>query len=117
MFSQHNHFHFDNNPKGVTTRVVEHADEIDSKEWGALNDFNRILYKGGEDMKVVSKTIYDPAKKKKAEEDIKLLQKLAQAGDIPVSKQDAEGLKVILQKSTLVIDDFFELLRDVPDEI
>ena len=101
----------------MTTRVAEHADEIDKKEWGNLSDFNRILYKGGEDMKGVSKTIYDPTKKKKAEEDIKVLQKLAQAGDIPVSKEDAVGLKTILEKSALVIDDFFDLLRDVPDEI
>ena len=68
-------------------------------------------------MKVVAKTIYDPAKKKKAEEDIKALQKLAQAGDIPVSKEDAQGFKTVLEKSSLVIEDFFDLLRDVPDEL
>jgi len=104
--------------KAVITRVTEHPDELDKKEWDNLSDFLRILYKGSEDMKSIAKsTIYDPEKKKKAEEDVKYIQKVSQLGDGPVSKQDAEGLAKILTKSYLVIDDFFELLRDVPDEI
>ena len=54
---------------------------------------------------------------KKAEEAVKLLQKLAQAGDGPVSKQDAVGYATILKKSDDVLETFFELLRDVPDEL
>ena len=69
-------------------------------------------------MKSFAKTsIYDPEKKKKAEEDVKLLQKLAQAGDTPVSKEDAEAYAVILKKSYDVLENFFDLLRDVPDEL
>ncbi len=69
-------------------------------------------------MKSFAKTsIYDPEKKKKAEESVRLLQKLAQAGDGPVSKQDAVGYAAILKKSDDVLENFFELLRDVPDEL
>jgi hypothetical protein len=67
-------------------------------------------------MKVVSKTM-DPAKQPKAEEDIKLLQKLAQAAQGPVSKKDAEGFGAIAAKADGLFEDFFDLLRDVPDEL
>ena len=103
--------------KAVIKRVSENASEIDKKEWDNISDFLRIIYKGGEDMKGISKGIYDPEKKKKAEEDIKLLQKFAQAGDATVSKQDAEAFLKIANNSALLIDDFFEMLRDVPDEL
>jgi len=103
---------------GVIKRVTEKADEIDKKEWDNLQEFLRILYKGSDDMKAITKnSIYDPAKKKKAEEDIKLLQKFTQLGDNPVTKQDAPGLADILKKCELILDNFFDLLRDVPDEI
>jgi hypothetical protein len=67
-------------------------------------------------MKVVSKTM-DPAKQPKAEGDIKLLQKLAQAAQGPVSKKDAEGFGAIAAKADVLFEDFFDLLRDVPDEL
>lgn len=103
---------------GVIKRVTEKADEIDKKEWDNLQEFLRILYKGSDDMKAINKnSIYDPAKKKKADEDIKLLQKFTQLGDNPVTKQDAPGLADILKKCDLILDNFFDLLRDVPDEI
>ena len=69
-------------------------------------------------MKAFTKTsIYDPVKKKKAEEDVKLLKKLAQAGDGPVNANDAAGYATIMKKSYAVLDDFFDLMSDVPDEI
>jgi hypothetical protein len=69
-------------------------------------------------MKAFAKTsIFDPEKKKKADEDVKLLQKLAQAGDALVSKQDAAAYATILKKSDALLEDFFDLLRDVPDEL
>jgi methylthioribose-1-phosphate isomerase len=93
-------------------------DPINKKEWDNLSDYMRRIYKGGEDMKAFAKTgIYDPEKKKKAEEDVKALQKFAQAGDAPISKEDSTGLADVLTKCNLVLEDFFELLRDVPDEI
>lgn len=69
-------------------------------------------------MKSFTKTsIYDPEKKKSAEEYIKTLQKLAQAGDGPVSKNDADAYATILKKSYELLENFFDLLRDVPDEL
>lgn len=103
---------------GVIKRVAEKADEIDKKEWDNLQEFLRILYKGSDDMKSIAKaSIYDPEKKKKADEDIKLLQKFAQLGDSPVTKQDAVGLAEVLKKCEIILDNFFDLLKDVPDEI
>jgi hypothetical protein len=68
-------------------------------------------------MKAMTSGIYDPDKKTKAQEDIKLLQKYAKAGEGPVNKQDASTFVAIMKKCDELIDDFFELLRDVPDEI
>jgi hypothetical protein len=99
--------------------ATDSSTPIDKKEWDALSDFMRKVYKGGEDMKSYTKGggIYDPEKKKKAEEDYKLLQRIAQAGDVPISKEDPAGLAGVLRKADAVMDDFFELLRDIPDEI
>lgn len=96
--------------------------KIDDREWDALSDFMRKVYKGGDDMKSYTKgggsiLSSDKEKKQKAEEDAKLLQKIAQAGDGPISKRDIEGLLLLLKKGDAVLQDFFELLRDVPDEI
>lgn len=68
-------------------------------------------------MKEMASGIYDVAKQTKAQEDIKLLQKYAKAGEGPVNKQDASTFVAIMTKCDELIDDFFELLRDVPDEI
>lgn len=104
----------------VISRVKNASSDnpIDKKEWDNLSDFMRRIYKGGEDMKSFAKTgIYDPEKKKKADDDIKALQKYAQAGDPPISKEDADGLLAVLTKCDLVLENFFDLLRDIPDEI
>ena len=68
-------------------------------------------------MKGISGGVYDPEKKKKAEEDIKLLRKYAKAGEGPVNKQDGEAFLAVMKKSNELIEDFFEQLRDIPDEI
>jgi hypothetical protein len=67
-------------------------------------------------MKVITKTM-DQSKQAKAEEVIKLLQKLAQAAQGPVSKQDAQGFGTIAAKADGLFEDFLDLLRDVPDEL
>jgi hypothetical protein len=95
----------------------ESGKELDKKEWDGLSDFLRMLYRTGEDMKGVATGIYDSEKKKQADETIRLLQKVAQAGDGPVSKQDSESLLVITNKAVKLMDNFFDLLSDVPDEI
>ena len=68
-------------------------------------------------MKGIAGGIYDPEKKKKADEDIKTLQKYAKAAEGPVNKQDGGAVVAILKKCDELIDDFLDLLRDVPDEI
>lgn len=104
--------------QSVAKRVAEHSDEIDKKEWDKIDDFLRSVYSAGEDMKFISKTsIFEPAKKEKADADIKLLQKVVQAAQGPVSKKDPVGFGTIATKADALFEDFFDLLRDVPDEI
>jgi len=68
-------------------------------------------------MKVVAKGMYDPEKKKRAAELVKLVQKAAQAGDIPASQKNAKSFLVIQEKVSVYIDEFLDLLQDVPDEL
>ena len=69
--------------KTIGKRVKEHADEINQEEWENISIFLRRLYSAGEDMKVYK--VADPEKQKKIEDMSKILKKLAEAGDIPVS--------------------------------
>ncbi len=104
--------------QSVAKRVTEQTDDISKEEWDKIDDFLRTVYSAGEDMKVISKnSIFDPTKKAKAEEDIKLLQKVVQAGQGPVSKKDAAGFGTVASKADDLFEDFLDLLRDVPDEI
>lgn len=103
--------------KSVAKRVAENSSEIDKKEWNSIDNFLRTLYSAGEDMKVMAKGIYEPSKKSKADEDIKLLQNLIQLAQKPVSQKDAEGFGVFAQKADAAFEGFFEALSDVPDEI
>lgn len=102
--------------QSVTKRVTEQSSEIDKKEWDKIDDFLRTVYSSAEDMKVIARSM-DPAKYSKAEEIVKLLQKLAQAAQGPVSKRDAEGFGSIATKADKLFEDFLDLLRDIPDEI
>jgi hypothetical protein len=79
-----------------TTRNDDAFAKINDKEWDALSDFMRKDYKGGDDVKPENKVEggsilgINKEKKEKAEEDgkLKLLQKIAQTGDGPISKKD-----------------------------
>ncbi len=106
-----------NNVKIVEKRVAQKASEIDQKEWDNIGGFIRKLYGAGDDMKDIAKGIYDPEKKAKAEDDIKQLQKYAKAAEGPVNKKDAEAFVAFMNKCEDLLDNFFELLQDVPDEI
>jgi len=99
----------------IGKRVKERAAEIDEKEWDNISLFLRKLYNAGEDMKTF--VISDPEKKKRAGEVVQLLQKVARAGDVPAQKGDAEAFLVIYDKASKLIDEFFDLISDVPDEI
>ena len=103
--------------QSVARRVADQSSEIDKAEWDKIDNFLRTVYSAGEDMKFIAKGIYEPAKKTKADEDIKLLQSLVQVAQKPVSKQDAAGFGVIAAKADGIFEDFFDLLRDVPDEL
>ena len=92
--------------------------EIDWKEWDNIGKFLRNVYSAAEnDMKAVTKGIFNPDNKKQATSDIDQIKKYAQAGDIAISKQDAAGLASILDKISGLLEDFFESLSDVPDEL
>ncbi|KAL3764174.1 hypothetical protein ACHAWU_003986 [Discostella pseudostelligera] len=103
--------------QSVAKRVTEQPSEINKAEWDKIDDFLRTVYSSGEDMKVIAKGIYDPTKKTKADEDIKLLQSLVQVAQKPISKQDAAGFGVVAAKADNLFEEFFDLLRDIPDEL
>lgn len=106
-----------NDLKGVRTRVAESASAIDKREWDNIGQFLRAAYSVGDDMKAVASGIGDPDNKKRATDDIELLRKYAQAGDVSVSRQDASGFVAIAEKMSGLVDDFLDSLSDVPDEI
>jgi len=68
-------------------------------------------------MKAVALGIADADKKNQALDDISKLKKYAQAADVTVSKQDADAFLDIAGKIGALLDDFFDCLSDVPDEI
>ena len=103
--------------QSVTKRVKENASEIDAEEWNNISKFLRIAYSTGEDLKVVAAGIKNPANKQRALDDIEQLKKYAQAGDIPVSKKDADGFVAVSTKMLELMNDYFDALIDVPDEI
>lgn len=103
--------------KAVMKRVKENASEIDKKEWDNISKFLRMAYTTGDDLKVVANGIFNADNKARALEDISQLRKYAQAGDIPVSKQDAKGFLIVADKMAGLLDDFFDSLSDVPDEL
>ena len=103
--------------KSVAKRVAEQSSDMDNKEWDKIDEYLRTVYSAGNDMKEISKGMTDPSKKAKAEEDVKLLQGLVQAAQKPVSKKDAAGFGAIANKADSLFEDFFDQLRDVPDEL
>ena len=110
------HLSYTSSSQSVAKRVAEQSSEIDQKEWSKIDDFLRTVYSAGDDMKAIAKTM-DASKQPKAEEDYKLLQKLAQAAQGPVSKKDAEGFGTIAGKADRLFADFLDLMSDIPDEI
>jgi hypothetical protein len=103
--------------KSVAKRVADQPSDIDKAEWDKIDDFLRTVYSAGEDMKVIAKGIYELDKKTKADQDIKLLQSLVQVAQKPVSNKDSAGFGVVAAKADELFEDFFDLLRDIPDEL
>lgn len=68
-------------------------------------------------MALLSKSISNPNNKQRALNDIDQLRKFSQAGDIPVSKQDADGFLLVAGKMVDVINDWFDALIDAPPDL
>ena len=68
-------------------------------------------------MKDVASGIANPDKKEQALKDVEQLKKYAQAGDVSVNKKDGPGFVAVADKMQALVEDFFDALNDVPDEI
>jgi hypothetical protein len=103
----------------VKKRVTEggNNNEMDKTEWDNVGKFLRDVYSTGDDMKFLAASIGSAENKKRALNDIDDLRKYAQAGDIPVSKQDAAGYLIVSEKMEALVNDFFAALTDVPAEL
>lgn len=98
-------------------RVREGASEMDKTEWNNVGAFLRRVYGVSEDMKAIATGFYEPEKKKKASELIVDLKKFSKAADVPTGTQNAQQFLAYAQKLSSILDEFLDLLSDVPDEI
>lgn len=101
----------------VGKRVKSADSKIDEKEWDNILRDLRGVYNAGDDMKGVAKGMSDPSKKKRGNEIVATLRNQAQAGEAPIQKKDLDAFLAVHKKTTALIDEFFDLLSDVPDEI
>jgi hypothetical protein len=90
---------------------------MDDKEWNNVGTFLRKVYAVSDDMKAIAGGFYEPEKKKKAAELINDLKKYSKAADAPTGTQNGPEFLAYAKKLSMILDDFFELLQDVPDEI
>ena len=90
---------------------------MDKEEWDNVGQFLRKLYGVGDDMKAIAGGFYEAEKKKAAADLIEALKKYSKAADGPASNQNAPEFVAYAKKLSTILDDFFDLLRDVPDEI
>ena len=98
-------------------RVAEAASEIDKTEWDNIGKFLRNAYAIADDMKAIGGGIANPDNKKRALQDADQLKKYAQAGDVSVNKKDGPGFVAVADKMQELVNDFFDSLNDIPDEI
>jgi len=90
---------------------------MDKKEWDNVGIFLRRVYSAADDLTVIGKSITDPDKKKAGVALVADLQKYAKAGEPSINAKDGPGIIAIFDKSETIINDYLELLRDIPDEI
>mmetsp|Transcript_131266 Transcript_131266/g.379738 ORF Transcript_131266/g.379738 Transcript_131266/m.379738 type:complete len:204 (+) Transcript_131266:61-672(+) len=100
----------------VSKRVSEAASEMDKKEWDNVGGFLRKVYGVGEDMKAIANG-FDAEKKKKAGALIDDLKKYAKAADAPTGSQNGPEFVAYAKKITGILDEFLDLMSDVPDEL
>ena len=68
-------------------------------------------------MKTMANSIYDPEKKKVALADADSLKKISKSADVPVSQKDGAAFLALASKMDGIYEEFFDQLRDVPDEL
>lgn len=96
--------------------VESRGNDLSKEEWSNIAQFLRPLYQVGDDMKIISGGM-DSGKKKEAETIISEFQTLIKQADGPTRSQDASAFIKINKRSGELMDNFMDLLRDVPDEI
>jgi hypothetical protein len=103
--------------QAISKRVSQNASDMDKKEWDNVGQYLRKLYAVGDDMKSISAGLYEPAKKKRAAELIDALRKFSKAADASTGTQNGPEFLGFASKLVAILDEFLDLLRDVPDEI
>lgn len=101
----------------IQKRVSENASDMDKPEWDNVGQFLRKLYSVSDDMKAIAGGLYEPEKKKKSAELIDSLKKVCKAADAPTGTQNGPEFLAYARKLTSIVDEFLELLQDVPDEL
>mmetsp|Transcript_22799 Transcript_22799/g.56331 ORF Transcript_22799/g.56331 Transcript_22799/m.56331 type:complete len:109 (+) Transcript_22799:98-424(+) len=102
--------------QGIQKRVEQGASDMDKAEWNNVGAFLRRVYGVSEDMKAIASG-FDSAKKPRASELIDSLKKFSKAADAPTGTQNATEFLAYAKKITSILDEFLDLLSDVPDEI
>ena len=96
--------------------MSESADQMDKTEWNNVGQFLRKVYSVGDDMKAIASGL-DPEKKKAAATLIDDLKKYSKAADAPTGTQNGPEFLAYASKITTLLDNFLDLLSDVPDEL
>lgn len=89
---------------------------MDKTEWNNVGQFLRKVYSVGDDMKSIANGL-DPEKKKAAAILIEDLKKYSKAADAPTGTQNGPEFLAYASKVTTILDNFLDLLSDVPDEL
>ena len=100
----------------VQKRVSTKSDEFEQQDWDSLGQFLRKIYAIGDDMKFLANTM-NADKKAKADELIDNLRKYSKAADAPAANKNAKEFVAYTQQLIVILEKYFDLLTDVPDEI
>lgn len=101
----------------IAKRVSQAASEMDETEWKNVGLYLRRVYNVSDDMKQISAGFYDPEKKKRAGELIDILKKTTKAADSVTDSKHGPEFLAYAGKLERTLEEFLELLRDVPDEL
>ena len=87
-------------------------------EWDNIGQFLRTVYKtGDEDMVAVAKSIKNADSYASAMASIDKLKTYARAGDVSVNKKDGPGFVAVVEKMQGLVNDYFDALIDIPEEL